>query len=62
MTRRVKVACATITPPGSEVWKGQRATRLRPVKGGKRRVACYFAAPFLPARLRLGQLRNLLVE
>ncbi len=36
MTRRVKVACATITPSGSEVRIGYAAPRPRTVKAGKR--------------------------
>src|SRR5690606_14547029 len=35
MTRRVKVACATITPPGSGGRKGYAAARVVPVKAGK---------------------------
>ena len=34
MTRRVKVACATITPSGSEVRKGNGAAPRIPVKAG----------------------------
>jgi hypothetical protein len=35
MTRRVKVACATITPSGSEMRKGHAAIDALPVKDGK---------------------------
>jgi hypothetical protein len=34
MTRRVKVACATITPSGSEVRIGYAAPTARTVKAG----------------------------
>ena len=37
MTRRVKVACATITPSGSEMRKGHAAARKRLVKAGNER-------------------------
>lgn len=37
MTRRVKVACATITPSGSEVRREHGAARTAPVKVGKAR-------------------------
>jgi hypothetical protein len=35
MTRRVKVACATITPSGSDEWKGHGAAPGTAVKAGK---------------------------
>lgn len=35
MTRRVKVACATITPSGSDEWKGHAAAARTAVKAGK---------------------------
>ena len=38
MTRRVKVACATITPSGSEVRKGHAASRVAAVKAGNRQT------------------------
>ena len=34
MTRRVKVACATITPSGSDEWKGHAAAAETVVKAG----------------------------
>ena len=34
MTRRVKVACATITPSGSDEWNGHAAALRTPVKAG----------------------------
>ena len=36
MTRRVKVACATITPSGSDEWKGHAAALRTTVKAGKK--------------------------
>ena len=36
MTRRVKVACAAITPSGTELWKGHAATCVVAVKAGNR--------------------------
>lgn len=36
MTRRVKVACATITPSGSDEWKGHAAALRTAVKAGKK--------------------------
>ena len=56
MTRRVKVACATITPSGSDKWKGQTAGRSFVVKAGNASWDAHrWAAPVAPP-ISLGTL------
>jgi hypothetical protein len=48
MTRRVKVACATITPSGSEMRKGHAAMHVAAVKNGKTGSNCGKVLRFTP--------------
>lgn len=45
MTRRVKVACAAITPSGSDEWNGHAAALFSPVKAGNTRRRPRFLPP-----------------